>query len=144
MKVLFVCTGNTCRSPMAEGIMKDLSRAKDLGIEASSAGILTMDGLEPSENSVLAMEDIGLDISGHRARQLTQEILDESDLVLTMSRSHMDNILMHFQIDRSKLHTVISYAYGREGNIVDPYGMDYGMYRKTRDEIKGALEKIDR
>ena len=80
MKILFVCTGNTCRSPMAEGLFKKIVSEKEIdNIECSSAGLFAMTGDEVTQNSVEACERFGVDISSHRARRITAYILDETD-----------------------------------------------------------------
>jgi len=126
---------------MAEGILNRLAEEKGLAIRGTSAGIMTMDGLEASRNSLLAMEKIGIDISDHRSRQLNETIINNSDLILTMSRSHKSNILNNYEAARGKVFTLLEYAKKINKDILDPYGMDLRVYEDTRDEIKGAIEE---
>jgi protein-tyrosine-phosphatase len=92
-KVLFVCTGNTCRSPMAEGILRKLLEDKGVeGLQVSSAGTYA---LRNAPASLFAMEiasDRSVDLSRHRSRQLTQEMTGKADLILAMSKEHLDFI----------------------------------------------------
>ncbi len=141
MKILFVCTGNTCRSPMAEGILNKLAKEKNLSVRGSSAGIMTMDGLEASRNSILAMEKIGIDISKHRSRQVNASLIETSDLILTMSRSHKMAILGSYEASRGKVFTLLEYAKNISKDILDPYGRELEVYENTREEIKGAIEE---
>ncbi len=125
-KIIFVCTGNTCRSPMAEGYLKSKNR-KDLDIISRG---LAADGSPVSENSVLAMKELGIDISAHTSKQLTFADIDETSVFICMSASHAD-ILEGLGIDKMKLFVL---------GISDPYGADIEVYKKCRDEI---IEGID-
>lgn len=130
--ILFVCTGNTCRSPMAEGILR--AAAKGTSFKTSSAGLFA--GGEPvSKNAVLVMNEIGIDISGHVSRQLTRDMLEEFDLVLTMSESHKNAIVSAFPEYKDKTFTLPEYAGESGGEIPDPFGGDVETYRKCRDSI---------
>ncbi len=123
MKILFVCTGNTCRSPMAEGYLKSL------GFDCESRG-LAADGSKVSENSAKAMSEINIDISGHISKQLTKTDIDNFDTIICMSKSHYD-YLNSLGVECEVLGNGIS----------DPSGGDIETYRKCRDEIIKALYK---
>ena len=123
MKILFVCTGNTCRSPMAEGYLKTL------GFDCESRG-LAADGSTVSENSAKAMSEINIDISGHISKQLTKTDIDNFDTIICMSKSHYD-YLNSLGVECEVLCDGIS----------DPFGGDIDIYRKCRDEIIKALYK---
>ncbi|MCQ4923168.1 low molecular weight protein arginine phosphatase [Tissierella carlieri] len=142
MIVLFVCTGNTCRSPMAEGILKSIAKEKKLSLEVKSAGISVFDGDNASKNSIEAMRKIGIDISKHKARQLHRDLVDEADLILTMSRSHKEIIISNFPTAKDKICTLLEYVYKIDKDIADPYGGNLLLYEHTREEIYKAIEKI--
>ncbi|MDF2616822.1 MAG: protein tyrosine phosphatase, partial [Sedimentibacter sp.] len=94
MNILLVCTGNTCRSSMAEGIFKQM--LIDLNIEninVSSAGLSAFEGDKANQKSIDVLKNKGIDISKHSARQLTGEIIKRSDLILTMTAAHKMSIL---------------------------------------------------
>lgn len=96
-RILFVCTGNICRSPMAEGFARSRLEALDLsasmGVEVGSAGIAGFDGDRATVEAVLAMRDRGIDITGHRARSVTPALLEASDLVMTMEELQRRRVL---------------------------------------------------
>lgn len=130
-KLLFVCTGNTCRSPMACGIFKKMLADRGIeGIECSSAGLFAMTGDEPTANAVKAAERFGADISAHRARRITAYLLDETDLFICMTRQHTQSLTMY--VDGSR---VMSLGDG----IPDPYGGDTETYIACANSIKQAL-----
>lgn len=139
MNLLFVCTGNTCRSCMAEGIAKKVAEDMNLDIDVSSAGIYATNGASCSLNSALAMEEMGIDIRNHLSRQLTKEMLENSDLVLTMTRAHKELILSYYPSYSNKVFTLLEYI-GKDGDIVDPFGGDINVYRACAKEIKQAID----
>ncbi len=124
MKVLAVCSGNTCRSPMAEALL----RAK--GFDASSAGIFPNVGAPASPNAVTVMKEIRMDISNHRAVELTPEMIQDADAVLTMTEEHRAICLSGCPDCEDKIVAL---------GILDPFGGDVEIYRRCRDELN---EKI--
>ena len=131
MNILFVCTGNTCRSPMAEGLFKKLLAERNItDINCSSAGLFAMTGDEVTPNSVKACERFGVDISSHRARRITSFVFDETDKFVCMTFDHAASLSLY--VDPDKVLVL-------GGGIPDPYGGDIETYMMCANSIKIAL-----
>ncbi len=130
-KILFICTGNTCRSPMAEAIFNKVSKE----FTAESAGIFA--GGLVSENAVEVMREIGIDISNRYARQLTADMIEDADLILTMSTSHKD-ALSKFT---NKVQTLGEFI-GTNEEVADPFGCDITEYRACRTTLEKMIKKV--
>lgn len=138
MNILFVCTGNTCRSPMAAALFNKIATEKALDVRIESAGLFANDGEAASANSIDAMKDYGIDLSGHRAKNVNAELLEQVDLALTMTASHKMALKQYLG---DKVYTLCEFA-GENGDIPDPYGGDLEEYKICADKIYNALLKV--
>lgn len=141
MEILFVCTGNTCRSSMAEGLFKDMLKKLDKDIIVNSAGVCAMPNQPASENAIIALKSENIDISNHKSSQVTMEMIEDSDIILTMTNSHKQVILQSAPQVESKVYTLKEYV-GLNGDITDPFGGSIGVYEASLKDIKSALEKL--
>lgn len=142
MNILFVCTGNTCRSPMAEGLMNSLAKEKDLDIIAKSGGIFALSGGRIADNSIEALKEIDIDISQNRSQIINGKLIDEADIILTMSEDHKENLKLNFPNVNEKIFLLNEYAFNIEKDVGDPYGGNLSEYKIARDEIYKAVEAI--
>jgi len=135
---------------MAEGIFKYLLKNKNIdNINISSAGISAYEGEKANEKAISVLKNQGIDITSHKARQLTDNIIEASDLILTMTYNHKMTILKYAPKASKKVFTLKEFAntYNEENtednfDIDDPFGMDYNVYEQSMEEIKTELEKI--
>ena len=139
MNIIFVCTGNTCRSPMAEGFFKTL--CADSGtFEVCSRGIAAIDGMRASEYSVIAASELGADITSHLSHQITHADVSRADFIFAMTSSHASALKAAFPEFANKIFTIGEYALSAD--VSDPYGGDLSIYRECAAQLKEAVQKI--
>jgi len=138
-RILFVCTGNTCRSPMAEAILKN----KQLpGVEVKSAGVYAPNGADASANAKTVLEENNIS-HDHRSSMLTRDEIDWATLVLTMTQSHKGLVMNQYPYAADKIFTLKEFA-EETGNldVADPFGGNEQIYREAFKEIQKSIERI--
>lgn len=155
MRLLFVCTGNTCRSAMAEGIARAVAAERglhDLVIESAGTGAAPLPrdpdvpGPSASDGALLVAMENGLDLNEHRSRPLTRELVDAADLVLAMGDRHLDRVLELGGAGKAHLLTAFASEGRSQQPIEDPFGGPLSAYRVTFEEldreIRRALDRL--
>lgn len=147
--ILIVCTGNSCRSVMAEGLLRKFLKARGCNnIKVSSAGIGTMPGMMASPFTIEVMKGEGIDVSDHRAQVVTEEMINEADLILGMQPIHIETVLSMVPQARTKAHLLLEYAYENENEkptnliVYDPIGKPKEVYESVLLTIKAAIERV--
>ncbi len=143
-KILIVCTGNTCRSLMAEYLMRQLLEKEEWtkSIEVVSAGVSASSLAKPTENALRVLKEIGIEPGGHQPQQLRRGLVDEADLILVMEKIHRDWILQDYPSSREKVYLLNEFAGLREEEIPDPIGCSYEAYETCLNVIKSALIRV--
>ena len=143
MRILFVCTGNTCRSPLAEGIArKETIERGLLDVDVESAGTSAWNGAPASDGALLVGLERGVDLSEHRARQLTRELVVASDMILAMGPHHLERVEALGGEGRAYLLTSYAAHGSTERAVSDPFGGDLDVYRAAYAELEREIRKV--
>jgi protein-tyrosine-phosphatase len=147
--ILFVCTGNTCRSPLAERILK--ARIKEQGwrnFRVASAGTGAVEGEPASGSSKRAARKIGVSLAGFRSKPVTASRVARADLILTMTYAHKHDIEMRWPEAAGKTHAISDYTGSGRGSIIDPIGGPDKVYEACAadlwDEIRRLIPRVTR
>jgi protein-tyrosine phosphatase len=146
-RILFVCTGNSCRSVMAEGLFKKLTEARSGKFQVTSAGISAIEGFPATPETIEAMEKEGVDVSGHRSRRLTPEMVKAADRIFVMEEIHKELILSMVPEARNKVFLLTEFSPAVSGkdtmrNVPDPIRMSESFYKNVLGVIRDCVKNI--
>lgn len=155
MHILFVCTGNTCRSPMAANLMQSFIQKRQLDWSVSSAGLFVEPGAPMASQAQAALAELGLEVGPHQAQPVTQALMDEADVVLTMTGSHAEQLRRQFPHATGKIYPFAHFAVGTCGDkpdlqddaltvgydIPDPFGGPKDTYDRCAKHLQGLTER---
>jgi protein-tyrosine-phosphatase len=143
VNVIFVCTGNTCRSPLAEALARKLAAERGLsGITFESAGTSAYEGAAASDGSVLVGLERGVDLSRHRARLLTSDLVREDTIILAMATSHLTAVNAIVPTAQAYLLDDFASRGKHRRSVADPFGGDLAGYREAADDIQAMLSDV--
>ena len=143
--IVTVCTANICRSPMAAALLQHALAAQPeplRSLRVMSAGVAARTGEAVSENSVIALRKVGIDVAAHRAQPLTQRMLDEAFAIICMTESHRAMIQVQAEPVPRNLFLFREFLPGAEHEIGDPYGGPLKVYEAARDEMVEAIPSL--
>ena len=137
--LIFICTGNTCRSPLAEAGMRKLATEAGLDMTILSAGLAVYGNLPASDHALEVAREAGLDLVVHRSRPFTREMALSCDLLVTMTQKHKEAIVKKMPALEAKVLMLSELAGEGVVDVEDPVGGDLSEYRSSRDQILGYL-----
>ncbi|MCZ6673366.1 MAG: low molecular weight protein arginine phosphatase [Verrucomicrobia bacterium] len=145
--VLFICTGNTCRSPMAERLLKHALMAEKEPLnqlEILSAGVAAGNGYPASSNSVAALNKVGIDLNDHLTTQVTEALLNKANYIFGMTRGHIESArYMMDEQDNDRIFLMREFIEGVENlEITDPFGRGFADYENARDSMVEAIPSL--
>ncbi len=143
MRILFVCTGNTCRSAIAEALARKVIIERGLSdVDVLSAGTSAWDGAPASDGALLVGIERGIDLNLHRAQTLSRELIRDADLVLAMGPHHLERIEALGGAGRSYLITDFASHGASARPVNDPIGGELDVYRATADELEQEVRRV--
>ena len=144
MKIMFICTGNICRSAMAQWMLKKKAKEQNKDIEVYSCGIEAGNGWTPTDEAVEVMKEYGIDLSKHRATNIRSSNIEDMDVILCATRAHKGAVIYMYPELKEKVYTMKEYAgFGKNDlDIEDPWGYGIDVYRNCAKEIEECIDKM--
>jgi protein-tyrosine-phosphatase len=146
INILFLCTGNTCRSPIAKVLFEDMLSRGELRhrVRVESAGTMAAEGGPASPFAVEVCRGHGLELSSHNSKTITDKLIADSDLIIVMQASHQDYLTRSGSVNRKKIRLLSEFATGggKNRDIEDPFGGTKEQYELTFTKIKNSLEGL--
>ena len=141
--ILFVCTGNTCRSAMAEALFKKILKDNSIeGVNVSSTGVAVFTPSPASGQAISVMKEKGIDLTSHQSKQVTQEMIEQADYIFTMTASHRESLLRECPIAADKAFTLKEFTTENDEDVYDPFGFSKAAYATCAKEIGICLEQL--
>lgn len=143
MKIMFICTGNICRSAMAHKMLEKKAKEENKDIEVYSCGVFAEDGDVPTYEGIDVMREYGIDLSIHRATNIRNSNIKDMDVILCATNSHKNNVISMYPELKEKVYTMKEYAgYDKKDiDIKDPWGYGIATYRMRAAEIEDCINK---
>ena len=144
MKIMFICTGNICRSAMAHVMLEKRAKEQNKDIQVYSCGVFAMEGDVPTYEGIQVMKEYGIDLKNHRATHIRNSKIEEMDIILCATTSHKNNVINMYPHLKEKVYTMKEYAeYDKNDmDIKDPWGYGIEVYRKCAKEIEDCIDKM--
>ncbi len=144
MKIMFICTGNICRSAMAHKMLEKRAKEEKKDIQVYSCGIFAENGDIPTYEGIEAMKEYGIDLSKHRATNIRNSNIKDMDVILCATSSHKNNVIAMYPELKGKVYTMKEYVgYPKNDiDIKDPWGYGIEVYRKCAKELEDCINKI--
>jgi len=144
MKIMFICTGNICRSAMAHVMLEDKAKKQNKDIQVYSCGVYAQNGDISTEEAIETMEEYQIDLKKHRATNIRSSKIEDMDVILCATTAHKDNVLNMYPDLEGKVYTMKEYAGFDKKNldIKDPWGYDISTYRRCASEIEKCIENL--
>lgn len=143
MKIMFICTGNICRSAMAHRMLEKRAKEENKNIEVYSCGVYAINGDVPTYEGIEVMREYGIDLSKHRATNIRNSGIEDMDVILCATNSHKNNVIAMYPALKEKVFTIKEYAGYRDNlDIKDPWGYGIETYRMCVSEIEDCINKM--
>ncbi len=144
MKIMFICTGNICRSAMAHKMLEKRAKEENKDVEVYSCGIYAQNGDIPTYEALTVMKDYGIDLSNHRATNIRNSNIKDMDVILCATTAHKNNVIAMYPELKDRVYTIKEYAGFPQNDIdiKDPWGYGIEVYRKCAKELEDCINKI--